>query len=387
MPVSPPAPVATHPLVDNDVIDLSELRASVALTHDYLTQRGGAERVVLQLLEAFPDAPLHTSFFHRDGTFPEIDPARIRTMPINALQPLRHRHRSAFPVLAPAWSRNHVEADVVLCSSSGWAHGVHVSGRKIVYCHAPARWLYQRHVYLKPSQRLQLSALAVLSRPLKSWDRRAALSADRYIVNSGLIRDMVRRVYGIDAEVVPPPVTIDVNALRQPLDRVDAGYYLCVSRLLPYKNVDVLVDAFGMLGSRLVVVGEGPELENLQRGAPSNVRFVGRVSDAELRWLYANCIGNVSASYEDFGLTTLEAAVFGKPTIGLRYGGFLDTVIEGETGLLIEEPDAKMVMNAVLDAATTDWDADTIAAHARTFGKVGFQRRLRQIVAEEASLA
>lgn len=127
---------------------------TVALVHDYLTQRGGAERVVLSLRRAFPDAPIYTSLYDPAGTFPEFGAADVQPLPLNLLAPLRRRHRLALGLLAPSFSRLRVEADVVVCSSSGWAHGTAATGRKIVYCHAPARWLYQGERYLgeRPSR-------------------------------------------------------------------------------------------------------------------------------------------------------------------------------------------------------------------------------------------
>lgn len=367
------------------VIDLTHPRGSVALVHDYLTQRGGAERVVLELLAAFPDSPLHTSFFHADGTFPEVDSSRIRTLPIDKVAPLRRHHRVAFPLLAPSFARYSVDADVVLCSSSGWAHGVRTDGRKIVYCHAPARWLYQKDEYLKrKAQRIELAALSTLGRPLRSWDRKAAGSAHRYLANSTLIRDLIWSIYGIDAEVVPPPVTVDASGEQQPMPGFEpGGFHLVVSRLLAYKNVDNVIKAFSALRTPLVIVGEGPEEARLRSIAGANAFMVGRVTDAELRWLYANCAANVSASKEDFGLTTIEAAAFGKPTIALRYGGFLDTIVEGDTGLLFDEPQPGHIREAVRTAASMSWSDQAIAKHSATFSPAGFRNRMRQIVAEE----
>src|SRR5436190_15727729 len=180
----------------------------IALVHDYLTQRGGAERVVLSLTRAFPDAPLYTSLYDPAGTFPEFADLDVRPLLLNAVVPLRRRHRFALPLLAYAFSRLRVEADVVVCSSSGWAHGAQVEGRKIVYCHNPARWLYQPDRYLRD----QSSALRIvargLRRPLLRWDRAAAASADRYLANSSFVAQRIRDSYGIEAEVVPPPPAI-----------------------------------------------------------------------------------------------------------------------------------------------------------------------------------
>ena len=344
--------------------------------------------MVLHLLDAFPEADLHTSLFLPEGTFDGIAPERVKTHFLQKFVPLRTYHRLAFPILAPSWSNYRVDADVVLCSSSGWAHGVKTDGRKIVYCHAPARWLYQPDLYLKRTQqRVALAALSTLKGPLKAWDGRAARSAHRYIANSGLIRDAIKSTYGIDAEVLPPPVSLNPKAERQPIDGIEPGFHLCVTRLMPYKNVDVVIEAYQRLGFPLVIVGEGPERARLGDSTPINVTFAGRVTDAELRWLYANCELHVSASYEDFGLVTVEAASFGKPTVGPRYGGFLDTVIEGDTGLLFDTIDSDELATAVKEAVACSWDPMLITRHADRFSVEAFRSRLHEIVAEEAALA
>ena len=149
----------------------------MAVVHDYVTQRGGAERVVLAMLEAFPSAPLYTSLYDPERTFPGFRDADVRALPMNKLALLRRRHRLAFPLLARAFSGLEVQADVVFCSSSGWAHGVRTRGRKVVYCHAPARWLYQSDRYLRRGRGPASAALAAFRPRLLEWDRRAAATA------------------------------------------------------------------------------------------------------------------------------------------------------------------------------------------------------------------
>ena len=191
---------------------------SLALVHDYLTQRGGAERVVLALADAYPDAPVLTSLYDPAGTFPDFAGHDVRTLPLDRIPGLRAHHRLALPLLAPAFSRLQVDAEVAVCSSSGWAHGARVTGRKLVYCHTPARWLYQRDRYLSGARPSARAAQWLLAPPLRRWDRRAAASAHRYLVNSNEVRRRVAELYGIDAEVVPPPVDIDPQAPSEPID-------------------------------------------------------------------------------------------------------------------------------------------------------------------------
>lgn len=355
----------------------------IAIVHDYLTQRGGAERVVLALADAFPEAPIHTSLYAPNETFPAFDESRVQPMMLNEVETLREDHRRALPLLAPGFSALNVDADVALCSSSGWAHGVRTSGCKIVYCHTPARWLYQSDRYLREHGPAAHAAVALLGPLLRSWDRRRADTADRYIANSRVVRDRVRRQYGIDPEVVPPPHSMDPEAPRQAIDGVEPGFWLTVARLLPYKNVDVIVEAFDRLENRrLVVVGKGPQLCELRSRAPDNIRFTGWVTDGQLRWLYANCVATVAASFEDYGLTPLEAAAFGKPTVAVSWGGYLDTIVDGRTGILVDRPRPECLVGGVERLESLDPPGTVLKEHAADFSRQAFIGRLRDLVGE-----
>ncbi len=363
------------------------MAATVALAHDYLTQRGGAERVVLSMLAAFPGAPLYTSMYAPDRTFPEFAGHDIRTLGLNRFGFFLRDHRRALPLLASSFGRLRVDADVVVCSSSGWSHGLQTSGVKIIYCHTPARWLYQRDHYLRTSSRLTRTALVALAPWLQSWDRRRAASAKRYLANSTVVRDRIAEIYDIEATVVPAPQTVEVDGDQERVEGVDPGFFLCVSRLLPYKHVDVIISAVtATKDQRLVVVGTGPELSRLKALAGPATRLLGVVSEAQLRWLYTNCLGLVTSSYEDYGLTPLEAAAFGKPTAALRWGGFLDTVAEGDSGVFFDEPEPGAVAAALDVLVRHSWDASTIRAHAARFAEGRFVKLLRSIVAEELAL-
>lgn len=355
----------------------------MALVHDYLTQRGGAERVVLSMLRAFPGAPLYTSLYWPEGTFPEFASADIRVMGMNRLAPLRRWHRLGLPILAPSFSRLSVDADVVLCSSSGWAHGVRTDGLKIVYCYAPARWVYQPDIYPGPGHPLRAAAAGALRPWLRSWDQRAAHSADRYLTSSAAVRDQIRSAYGLDAIVLPPPSMLQPEGPEEALDGVSPGYLLSVSRLLPYKHVDDVVRAMRELpAERLVVVGDGPEAAHLRSLAAPNARLTGVVSDAQLRWLYRNAYALVAASYEDYGITPLEAAAFGKPVAVLRGGGYLDTVVEGKTGVFFEATEPGAIAAALRTMRSTSFDSAQITAHAKSFSDERFVARLREVVRE-----
>jgi glycosyltransferase involved in cell wall biosynthesis len=365
----------------------------VALAHDYLTQRGGAERVALIMAQAFPGCSLYTTLYEPDETFPEFATVDVRPSALNRVGLLRKRHRLAMPVLAPTVSRMHIDTDVLLASSSGWAHGMKSSGRKIVYCHAPARWLYQRDRYLGVHvgdasfmdrlRRLPATlGLDLLSVPLRRWDRSAAASADQYLANSTVTRDAIRAVYAIDAEVVPPPPALPIDGAEHAPADLDPGFFLCVARLLPYKNVDAVIGAVSQLaGGRLVVVGGGPDRARLERLVPeeADIRLLGRVDDAQLRWLYRNCEALVAASYEDYGLSPLEAASFGRPSIVLKAGGYLDTVVSEQTGIFFDEPTPASIVAALRRADGSRWDESRLLGHASAFSVERFQARLREL--------
>jgi glycosyltransferase involved in cell wall biosynthesis len=359
---------------------------SVAIVHDYLTQRGGAERVVLSMLKAFPGAPLYTSFYDPGSTFPEFADADVRTLPLDGIRPLRKHHRLALPLLAPAFSRCRVRADVVVCSSSGWAHGVSVEGRKVVYCYSPARWLYQPARYLGEGRPLAGCALGAMRSYLLAWDRRAAATADSYVTTSRAVAANIRHAYGIEASLVPPPHALDPLGPGREVGGVEPGFVLCVSRLLAYKNLEPVVDALRASPDlRLVLVGTGPEGRRLMAETPANVCLLGSVTDDELRWLYRECAGLIAASYEDYGLTPLEAAAFGKPSAVLRWGGFLDTVIDGETGVYFDRPDALSIQAALRAMNDGHFSPTVLQGHAGRYSEARFIKALRIAVMGKAS--
>ncbi len=384
--------------VGNSAIDQP---GEVAIVHDYLTQRGGAERVVLAMHRAFPAAPIYTSLYEPDLTFPEFRDVDVRPSYLNRSQLLRRQHRLAMPLLAHAFSQIKVDEKIVLCSSSGWAHGIHTTGTKLVYCHCPARWLYKRDDYFRKSQdprnetrypatsldEIHTSfvfgnSLRALTPILRRWDRRAAASASAYYTNSSAVSDEILSLYGIQPLIIPPPPLCDVEGpWEEPRTLAKDGYFLVVSRLLPYKNLDRI---FGVFAERpdleLVVVGAGPLLKTLQQTATPNIELLGNVNDRELRWLYGHSRALIAPAFEDYGLTLLEAASFGKPTLALRKGGYLDTVSEGTSGYFFENLDVSSVSGAIDKLSENPLNSDEIRGHASRFSEERFASTLRQQV-------
>lgn len=360
-------------------------RPEIAIAHDYLTQRGGAERVVLAMLRTFPDATIYTTLYHPDDTYEEFRTARIVTSPLNRIPIFRRDHRLALALLPHASSMLKIPADVVIVSSTGWAHGFHMPGRVFVFCHSPARWLYLTEQYLgHPAWRSPVGwALAALKPFLRRWDGRAARRADKYVANSSVVRQRLKDVYGIEAEVFHPPHSVDTDAECTPVPGLESfvgqgGHFLLVSRLMPYKNVGEAIEAFRDLDERLLVIGAGPLGANLREACPANVRIVEHLSDAQMRWAYSLCRAVIAPSYEDFGITPLEAGAWGKPTIALRGGGYLDTIVEGVTGEFIDVPSSTHIRDAVKSFKPEDWDSDAIKKHVETFSEERFRERLRR---------
>lgn len=370
-------------------------RPRVAIAHDYITQRGGAERLLLSMHHAFPDARIYTTLYEPDATYPEFKDLDIVVSPINRFSAFRRDHRKALPFLAPASSGIHIDADVVLASTTGWAHGFKTNGQMIAYCNTPARFLYLPEQYLGDAGPLSLRALGLrfLSPFLRAWDQRAAKRVETYVSNSSAIRERVRTVYGRESQVVYPAQSVNINGPRVPAvgleDFVgDGGHLLLVSRLMPYKNVDKAIAAVASLpNERLVIVGDGPQRADLVASLPDNVRLVSGISDEELRWLYARSRALVAPSFEDFGLTVVEAAAWGKPSIALRAGGYLDTVAEGVTGRFFDAADAKSIAAAIAASRFDVWDVTRIKEHAREFSEEAFARKLQKLVDETLARA
>jgi glycosyltransferase involved in cell wall biosynthesis len=355
----------------------------VAIAHDYLTQRGGAERAVLSMTKAFPNAPIYTMLYNPSTTFPEFAECDVRVAPINKLAPLRRHHRAGLPIFPLVAGSIFVDADVVLTSTSGWAHGFRTRGRKVAYCYSPAKWLYQPDSYLGEGAGLVKRLGLRLTAPyLKAWDQRAARSCDMYLSNSSMIRDRIAQAYGIRAEVAFTPVAMSQSSHVEPVPEmqgwpsVDGAFYLCVSRLLAYKNVDAVVRAFAGSERRLVVVGQGPEAGRLRELKTPNVLMLSDLTDAQMAWLYKHCRALVAASYEDFGLTPIEAGVWGRPSVALRFGGFLDTIDEGLTGIYFDEPEPHAIADALGRFEATSFDPAKIRSHVEQFNEDHFAEKL-----------
>jgi glycosyltransferase involved in cell wall biosynthesis len=354
--------------------------AKVVIVHDYATQRGGAERVVLDLLQAFPGARLVTSCWEFGGTYPQFRDHEIETLWIDKIAPLRRDPRRAFPFLSATFSRHHIaDADVVICSSSGWAHRVSTTAPKIVYCHNPARWLYQPHDYfprMSPSLRRQF---VKATEGLRRSDAEAAREATTYLVNSAAVAERVRAAYGIDPLVVPPARGISPEGPQTAIPGLEPGYLLTVSRRRAYKHTDRICEAVAsMPGERLVIVGRGERAT----GWPLGVTSLSNLTDPQMRWLYSNAAGLVAVAHEDFGLTPVEAQAFGVPAVVLRKGGYMDSNIEDLTGVFIDDSSVPQIVAGIRTLRRRKWDSAALRRCGERYAPETFTSRIQAIVAE-----
>jgi glycosyltransferase involved in cell wall biosynthesis len=357
----------------------------VAIVHDYLNQRGGAEKVVLEMSNMWPEAPIYTSLYRPDSTFAEFRGRDIRTSFLDRI-PVDRGFRNLFPIYPAAFrSLGELAGNVVVASSSGWAHIARVArdGLHVVYCHTPARWLY-RADYLNAGSHhsRRQEAIRPVASALRRIDRRAAGRADLYIANSRAVQRLIRNAYGIDATVVHPPVDIDRFSPRPRGDRL-----LVISRLLPYKRVDLVVVAAARLRIGLDVVGDGPMLRELREIAGKHVTFHRSPSDATVTELMEGCRAVCVAGEEDFGIVAVEAQAAGKPVVAYGRGGALETVEEHLTGVFFREQTVDSLVAAITASERLDTPAGVIAERAHRFGVASFRWSLiAAIAARQESL-
>lgn len=351
----------------------------LALVHDYLNQRGGAERVFEHFARAWPTAPIYTALYD-PGVGNEIDPARLH---LSYLARVPGANR-AFRYLAPLYPRAFESFDLsgfdtIVSSTSSWAKGVLIAPGAVHVCfiHTVSRFAFNYDEYVGG---FGMRALArPMVRRLVAWDARAAMRPTHYVANSHNVARRVKKYYGRDAQVLHSPIDIDrfgVGAGR-------GDYVLVASRLLPYKRIDLAIRAAALAGIKLVVAGTGPAESALRRAASgSTTRIVGYVDDATLNGLMGDARAVILPGEEDLGLVPLEAAACGRPTIAYRGGGALETVIEGETGAFFDAPDAESLAAVLRAFDPGSYDVARLRAHAERFSPQAFATRLKEIVAQ-----
>jgi glycosyltransferase involved in cell wall biosynthesis len=354
----------------------------LGLAHEYFAAHGGAERVVEAFHSLWPEAPMYT-FFHDRARYGELRGWRVRTSFLQQFPLGGGLHRLLLPLYPRAAERLRVDpaTEVLLSSTSAFIKGIALAERTVhvAYCHSPTRYLWDwsdRYLEeevpgpLRPVVRELLPAL-------READLRFAARVDRWVANSNVVRERIRRYYGAESEVLYPPV--DVDAFR-PLERGD--FWLFLGRLSPYKRAGIAVEAFNRIGMRLIVVGEGRERSELERSARENVTFAGRVADETVRELLGAARGLVFPAEDDFGLVCAESLAAGTPVVALDAGGAPEIVRDGIEGALVRVPEVDAFVDAVLRVERSSVDRAALRESARRFDLRRFRQRARALVAE-----
>lgn len=352
----------------------------VAIIHYWLVGMRGGERVLEQMCMMFPDADIYTHACIPENISPLLRRHRIAETFIARMPGGRKHYQKYLPLMPRALEELDLSGyDLVISSESGPAKGVIVppDAVHLCYCHSPMRYIWdQYHAYKAGQGRIARWAFSAASMGLRTWDTASAQRVDRIVANSNFVARRVRRCWGRDASVVHPPV--DLDAYR-PGAGGKGGFYLFLSELAPYKRADLAIEAVRGTDRVLKVVGSGSERARLEATAPPNVEFLGRVGDAEMAALYQECRALLFPGVEDFGIVPLEAMACGRPVIALGKGGALDTVIDGETGVLFADQSAEGLRAAIerFEAGLEEaLDPARIVAHAGGFGAAAFRAGL-----------
>ncbi len=353
----------------------------IAVVHDYFTQMGGAERVAEELYHMMPKADLFATVALESKLPPSLRGVPIHTSWMQNLPKMNEYYRFYFPLYPLAVGSLDLSSyDLIVSSSSGYAKGVRANPDAIhvCYCHTPMRWVWSFDSY---SSRESFGAgvralLPALIGRLKVWDEGAARQPDHFVANSQTVADRILKAYGRAAEVIVPP--IDIHRFT-PVDEQE-DYYVVLARLVPYKRIDLAVDAFTQMGKRLVVIGSGTALSALQAHAGPTVEFLGRAPDEVVEHYVARCRALIFPGEEDFGMAPIEVAAAGRPTIAFRAGGAIETVVDGVTGVFFDEQTVPAVIEAVHRFEAQDWSSPIIRKHAEGFSTEVFCERFTRFL-------
>jgi len=357
----------------------------LALVHDWLNQIGGAEDVLETLVGMFPRAPIYTSMYWREG-MPETYRAwNIRTTWMNHLPGIYRYHQPYLPLYPLAFARLDLSGyDLVLSNKSGFCHSVRAGEAvHICYCLTPTRYVWDFDAYaareaLPPALRTVLRPLVAL---LRRWDYQAAQRVNHFVAISTGVQARIRRTYGRDSVVIHPPVD---SARFRPAPAHD-DYYLIVSRLIPYRRIDLAVRAFNQLRLPLVIAGDGRDREALERLSGPTITFLGRVPDEDLPDLFARCRAYVLPGEEDFGIAPVQAQAAGRPVIAYGAGGALDTIIEEATGVFFHEPTPEALVAVVRAFDPNAIDPHACRANAERFAVEVFKEKLSQFIRDKVT--
>lgn len=353
----------------------------VALVHDWLVTMGGAERVLEEIAQLFPDAPIYTGIVDRERLSPVLQQRTIIPSFVQSFPRATRWYNRYLPLLMYAMEQFDLSSyDVVISSSSAVAkgvvtraHTVHVS-----YIHSPMRYAWDLYHEYRSREATGLTKhlMGPVFHYMRLWDRLSSDRVDVMVANSSLVRRRIQKHYRRDAEVIFPPVAVD----RFKVSTTPGSYYLVWSRLVAYKRFDLAIQAANALKIPLVVAGDGPERARLERLAGPTVRFVGRVHDDEIERLIDGAKALLFPGEEDFGIVPVEMQAAGRPVIAFSQGGVLDTVIPHETGYFFDEQRVESLVEAIQAAERVDWDPLVIRQNAERFRSEIFRERFRGAV-------
>jgi len=361
----------------------------VALVHDALVNRGGAERVFQVFSEMFPRSPIYTSVYLPDKTFPYFHSRKVFATPLQKLVRTEAQFKMMFPLAL--WYMQKIvlkDYDLVLSSSTFCGKYVRVlpPAVHVCYCYTPFRLLWQTDSYFHGhASQIKNKALLKIAEIFRCWDYKSSQRVDFFVTMTPETNDRIRNAYGKEAKVVPPPIDCSQYKTSPVLE----DYFLVVSRLETYKKVDIAVDAFNQLGRKLKIIGNGSQKGNLLRRANKNIQFVGSVSDGELKEYVARCKAVIFPQKEDYGLVPLEANASGRPVIAFGEGGICATMIPYDghnlskaTAIFFHNQTSDGLIQAVRDFENIHFDVDALVENARRFDKAGFATKIRFFLRE-----
>jgi glycosyltransferase involved in cell wall biosynthesis len=354
----------------------------VALVHDYLTQKGGAERVFELLCRYFPEADIYTSVYSATQSIELERDRSVHTTPLQAIPGSVKYFRLLAPFYFSAFQTLDLQQyDLIVSSTTSFAKAVQKrpDATHICFCHNITRFLWEPETYLR--QYKDYRKLYPLMKPIfnqmRRLDFRYAQNPDFYIANSSIVSDRIQKVYNRSAVTINFPIEVDNFVFSDQKD----DFYLVSARLISYKRIDIIVEAFNWLGLPLLIIGDGPEKENLEAKALDNIAFLGHVSDLERSHLMAKAQAVIVVALEDYGLVPIEANASGTPVIAYGAGGVLDTQVPGKTGLFFDRQSPEAIQAAVTQAAQINWDYAEIRDHALShFSETVFFEQVEQTI-------
>lgn len=346
---------------------------------------GGAERVAEAMHDSFPSAPMYTTVALPKGLPQGLRTADIRTSLLQKLPSLDRRFRHYFMLYPLAVENFDLSAyDLIFSSSSGYAKGVRRRRNAIhvCYCHTPMRWVwrYDDYVAREGFGGAVRAALPYLLWGLRKWDLRASRQPNYYIANSQLVARRIKKIYGREAFVIPPPIDVQRFQMANEVD----DYYLVLSRLMPYKRIDVAIEACKRMNRRLIIIGDGPDRTRLEKLADDRIEFMGRQPDKVVNYFAARCQALLFPGEEDFGMVPLEVNAAGRPVIAYRAGGALETVIENVTGVFFDQQNGHSLAEAIENFEGLHWRQGALRHHAEGFDKNVFAFRVLQFLGSVA---